>query len=184
MPIDLQLVTQVLRTPKSQDVTNTPIVTAIILQDPSNAADLVQALEQSDTLEGFNARKILCQFEATAVAPLVARLGTAGPRARKEGLEILWALLTTEAASTVRETLTSVKNGLSVLLDDRTDLPDELPPYIERDFRGRVCDLAYIVIQTLLSARFDQSAFRAMGSDERNQEIDRFRGKDYGLTLA
>lgn len=184
MPLDPQLVTQVLRTPTSQDVTNTPIVTAVILTDPANAADLVGALEQSGTLEGFNARKILCHFEATAVGPLVARLGAAGPRARKEGLEVLWTLLATETASVVRDSLTSVKDGLIVLLEDKSDLPDEMPAYVERDFIGRVCDLAYIVIQALLSPRFDQSVFRAMDNDERDQEIDRFKGKDYGLTLA
>jgi hypothetical protein len=61
----------------------------------------------------------------------------------------------------VRETLSAVKPDLDKLLDDTRPLPDEMPEYIERDFRGRICDRAYIVISQLINPEFDQSLFRS-----------------------
>ena len=184
MPLDPQLLSQVLRTPRTQDVTRSPIVTAIILQDPANAADLVGALETAKTLEAYNARLILCEFGADAVPALVARLTTAGPNARREGLDVLWALLATESPTTIRDSLKGVKNDLNLLLGDATPLPADAPDHIERDFRGRLCDLAYIVIQELLAPHFDQSAFRALDDQGRDREIDVLKRKDLSLTVA
>jgi hypothetical protein len=184
MPLDPQLITQVLRTPKHQDVTQSPIVTAIILQDPANAADLVEALEIARTLEAYNARLILCEFGADAVPSLVARLAIAGPNARREGLDVMWAMLVTENPTRIRDTLRLVKDGLNVLLDDKTPLPDDIPAHIERDFRGRICDLAYIRIQLLLSSRFDQSLFRSMDENGRNEEIKRLKAMGIDLSIV
>jgi hypothetical protein len=76
------------------------------------------------------------------------------------------------------------KDGLNLLLDDTTPLPDDLPAHIERDFRGRICDLAYIVIQQLLSPHFDQSTFRSMDNERRDREIDLLKRKDFSLNIA
>ncbi|SFH49986.1 hypothetical protein SAMN05216299_1179 [Nitrosospira sp. Nsp14] len=184
MAIPPQLLAQVLRTPKTQDVTESPIVRAIILSDPSNAAELVEPLEESQTLEAYNARRILCLFEQDAVPPLLGKLGTAGLNARKEGLEVLWALLATEEARTVREVLSTVKPDLDKLLDDTRSLPDDMPEYIERDFRGRICDLAYIVISQLINPQFDQSLFRSLDDRGRNEEIRRFKARGIPLNIA
>jgi hypothetical protein len=184
MPLDPRLLAQVLRTPRTQDVTRSPIVTAIVLRDPANAADLVEALETARTLEAYNARLILCEFQADAVPSLVARLATAGPNARREGLDVMWAMLVTENRTRIRNTLQSVKDGLNLILDDKTPLPDDLPPHIERDFQGRICDLAYIRIQLLLSPRFDQSFFRGLDNAGRDREIAVLKRKDFSLTLA
>ncbi len=184
MPLDPQLISQVLRTPRNQDVTQSPIVTAIILQDSANASDLVEALETAKTLEAYNVRLILCEFGADAVPPLVARLATAGPNARREGLDVMWAMLVTENPTRIRDTLRRVKDGLNVLLDDKTPLPDDIPAHIERDFRGRICDLAYIRIQLLLSPRFDQSLFRSLDNEGRDREIDVLKRRDLSLTVA
>jgi hypothetical protein len=184
MAIDPQMLTQVLRTPKSQDVTESPIVRAVILSAASNAADLVSALERSGTIEAYNARRILCLFEANAVPHVLAELGTAGPNARKEGLEILWALLVGEEAWTVRETLAAVKRDLDIVLEDTHSLPDEMPDYIERDFRGRICDLAFIVIQQLISPQYDQSLFRSMDENGRNEEIKHLKARGIGLNIV
>jgi hypothetical protein len=184
MAIPPQMLAQVLRTPKTQDVTESPIVRAIVLSDPSNAAELVEPLEQSRTLEAYNARRILCLFEADAVPYLLGKLRTAGLNARKEGLEVLWALLTTEEAWTVRETLSAVKPDLDKLLDDTRPLPDEMPEYIERDFRGRICDLTYIIISQLINPEFDQSLFRSLDNRGRNEEIRRFKARGIPLNIA
>ncbi|WON73687.1 hypothetical protein [Nitrosospira sp. Is2] len=184
MAIPPQMLTQVLRTPKTQDVTESPIVRAIILSDASNAAKLVDSLEQSQTLEAYNARRILCLFEADAVSHLLAKLGTAGLNARKEGLEILWALLAAEEAWTVRETLSAVKSDLDKLLDDTRPLPDNMPEYIERDVRGRICDLAFIVISQLVNREYDQSLFRSLDDRGRNEEIRRFKARGIPLNIA
>lgn len=184
MPLDPQLLSQVLRTPRTQDVTESPIVTVIILRDPTNAADLVGALETAKTLEAYNARLILCEFESDAVATLVARLATAGLNARREGLGVLWALLITESPAKIRDSLDGVKDGLNVLLNDTTPLPDDLPAHIERDFRGRICDLAFIVIQQLISPRYDQSLFRSMDENGRNEEIKRLKARGIGLNIV
>jgi len=181
MAIDPNLLAQVLRTPESRDVTESPIVRAVILSDPTHAADLVPALEQEQTLEAFNARKILCLFEADAVPHVLTALRTAGPRARREGLEVLWALLVGEEAWTVRDTLAAVKPDLDVLLEDRGPLPDELPDYIERDFRGRICDLAFAIIQQLTDREYDQSLFRSLDDTGRDEEIRRLKTRGYGL---
>ena len=183
MPLDQQLLAQVLRTPKSQDVTESPIVTAIILEDPANAGDLVDALEAPETLEAYNARLILTHFQADAAPAFATRLTTAGPNARRQGLDILWALLATESPRTVRDTLSSIKPALNLLLDDKTSLPDRIPANIEQDFRGRICDLAYIWIQLLLSPHFDQSLFRSLDSAGRDKEIEVLKRSDFSMTL-
>lgn len=183
MPLDPQLLSQVLRTPKSKDVTESPIVNAIVLQDPSNSADLVDPLEEPDTLESYNARLILCQFEADAVPAFASRLAVAGPNARRQGLDILWALLTGEAPKAIRDSLTSVKPALDTLLDDKTPLPDEIPPHIEQDFQGRICDLAYVRIQLLLSPQFDQSLFRSLDDRGRDQQIEVLKRTNFSMTF-
>lgn len=184
MAIDPNLLAQVLRTPDSRDVTESPIVRAVILSDPANAADLVPALDDNQTLEASNARKILCLFESNAVPPLLTALRMAGPRARQEGLEVLWALLVAEEAWTVRETLETVKPDLHTLLDDTNPLRDDMPEYIERDFRGRICDLAFGIVQQLLDREYDQSLFRSLDDTGRNEEIRRLKARGFGLHLA
>ena len=94
MAVDPQLLSQALRTPDSQDVTESPIVRAVILPDPANAADLVPPLARPDTLESRNARRVLSQFGPDAVPHLLTALvAIANARARTEGLEVLWTLL-------------------------------------------------------------------------------------------
>lgn len=175
MPIDPNMLAQVLRTPESRDVTESPIVRAVIVTDPANVADLVSALEHADSLEARNARRIACLFETDAVAPLLAKLRTAGPDARKEGIEIFWTILTGEDPHTIRRTLDVVQDDLDVLFNDTRPLPDNMPEWIERDFRGRICDLAFILVQLLLSPEFDQSLFRSLDDEGRNNEIRRLR---------
>lgn len=184
MPLDPQLLTQVLSTPGTQDVTQKPIVTAIILQDPAYAADLVDALEKTGTLEAYNARLILCMFGYNAVPALVAKLASAGPNARREGVEVLWALLITENPATIRDSLKSVKGTLNQLLDDTTPLPEDFSVPVEIDFHGRLCDFTYIVIRQLLSPNFDQSSFRSMDNHGRDGEIAILKRDDLSLRLA
>jgi hypothetical protein len=184
MTIDPQMLAQVLRTPRSQDVTESPIVRAVILTEPANAADLVSALERTRTIEAYNARRILCLFDARAVPHLLAQLQMAGPNARKEGIEILWAMLIGEQAWTVRETLTAVERDLDSLLQDTRPLPDEMPGHIERDFRGRICDLTFIVIQQLISPEYDQSLFRSLDENGRNEEIKRLKVRGIRPNIA
>jgi hypothetical protein len=184
MAIDPQLLAQVLRTPESRDVTESPIVRAVILSDAANAADLVSALERSQTTEAVNARRILCLFDANAVPHVLGELDTAGPDARKEGLEILWALLVGEEAWTVRETLAAVKGKLDALLEDGRPLPDEMPSYIERDFRGRICDLAFIVVRQLIDPEYDQSLFRSLDEKGRNEEIKLLKTRGFAQSIA
>jgi hypothetical protein len=184
MAIPPQMLAQVLRMPKTQDVTESPIVRAAILTDASNATELVDSLEQSQTLEAYNARRILCLFEADAVPHLLAKLDTAGLNARKEGLEILWALLAVEDVGTVRETLSAVKPDLDKLLEDTRPLPDDMPEYIERDVRGRICDLAFIVLSQLINREYDQSLFRSLDDRGRNEEIRRFKARGFALNIS
>jgi hypothetical protein len=174
------MLVQVLSIPKSQDVTESPIVRSVILSDAANAEDLVSWLDRSGTIEAYNARRILCLFEADAVPHVLAKLDKAGPHARKEGLEILWTLLVGENAWRRRNTLAAVKNSLDVLLEDTRPLPDERPDHIERDFQGRICDLAFIVIQQLILPEYDQSIFRALDESGRDGEIMRLKSRVLG----
>lgn len=160
-------------------MTATPIVRAVVLADPANVADLVPFLTRPDSLESRNARRVVCEFGPDAVTHLVTALtATVSARARKEGTSALWALLATEDARTVRESLTAVGAELRVLFADTSPLPDEMPEHIERDFRGRVCDLVYIVVRELLDQDFDQSSFRGLDDPGRDEEIRQwlFRG--------
>jgi hypothetical protein len=174
MALDPQLLAQALRTPESQDVTETPIVRAIVLQDPANAADLVPVLARADALEARNARRVLCAFAPDA-APVVAQaLATTAtsPRARAEGLAVLWALLATEEPRVVQEQLAAAWDAVGVLLRDPAPVPDELPAHVERDFPDRrVCDVAYTVVEELRDTDFDQSTFRALDADGRDRAI-------------
>lgn len=184
MAIDPQLLDMVLHTPESQDVTESPIVRAVILSDPTNAADLVPSLEAAGTLATINARQILSLFEPNAVAPLLAALPMAGPHARMEGLEAIWALLAGEPPYAIRDALIAAKPDLEVLLADKRPLPDDMPGYVERDFRGRVCDLAYVVVRQLLEPEFDQSTFRASDDRERDDDITRLLRTGLGVRIV
>jgi len=184
MALDPLLLDQVLRTPEGRDVTTSPIVTAIILGDPANAADLVPALERAGTLEARNARRVLCLFGPQAAGPLVAKLAGAGLDARREGLEVLWCLLATEDQRTVRDALVQAGPGLEVLLDDRRPVPNDLPAYMESDFLGRVCDEAFLVARELLDPEYDSSLFRSLDKEGRDQEIARFKRQAPGAAVA
>jgi hypothetical protein len=184
MTLDPLLLDQVLRTPEGRDVTESPIVTAIILADPAHVAALVPALDRPDSLEGRNARRVLCLFGPEAAGPLVAALAGAGLNARRKGLEVLWCLLAAEEPYTVLAALRQAGPGLDVLLDDRRPLPDDLPEYIERDFSGRVCDEAFLVARELLDPEYDQSLFRSLDEEGRDREIARFKRVAPGASIA
>jgi len=175
------LLDQVLRTPRSKDVTESPIVRTVILADAANAADLVPSLERTETLEAYNARRILCLFGPDAAPHLLAALNGAGPTARKEGIEVLWALLVSEEARTIRETMAAAQSDFDMLLEDKRALPDNMPPHTERDFRGRICDLAFIVAQQLVNREYDQSPFRSLDDKGRDEEIRRFKARRLNL---
>ena len=53
-----------------------PIVTAVILSNPANAADLALELEAVGTRRASNARRILCQFGADAIPYLLRAAAT------------------------------------------------------------------------------------------------------------
>ncbi|HMJ37818.1 MAG TPA: hypothetical protein VK501_28175 [Baekduia sp.] len=172
MAVDPQLLAQALRTPESQDVTETPIARAVILTEPANVVDLVPALERGDTLESRNARRILCQFGPDAVPHLLGALAaTASADARAEGVAVLWALLSVEEPHVVRAQLRDAWPAVGALLRDPSRLPDTVPEYVERDFTGRVCDLAYVVVEELLDHRFDQTSFRVLDDGGRDRAI-------------
>jgi hypothetical protein len=174
MAVTPQLLEQVLRLPEERDVRNSPIVTAIVLADPANAADLVPFLDQGD-LAAANARRVLCLFGADAAPHLVAALRDAGPAARMEGLDVLFALLAGEAAPVIRDTLERIAPDLDPLLADQRPLPYEAPPQVEPDFLGRICDQAFLVCSELLDPGFDQTPFRSLDEEGRNREIAQLR---------
>jgi hypothetical protein len=184
MAIDPQLLEQVLRIPESRDVLGSPIVTAVVLQDPANAAALVPRLEDYSSLEARNARRILCQFGTDAVPHIVLALAQAQLEARKAGIEVIWAILTGEPEREVRDVLTGVQPGLGTLLDDRRELPDHMPGYIERDFEGRLCDFTFLLLQQLVDAEYDQSLFRSLDDDGRDEEIGRLKGRGFGGAMV
>jgi hypothetical protein len=184
MAIDPQLLDQVLSTPESRDISASPIVTAVILSDPANAGDLVPNLEEIETNRSKNARRILCLFGAKAAPYLISALLNTGVNARKEGIEILWSMLLGENKWTIQDTLSQIGPHMEVLLDDRRPLPDHMPEYIERDFRGRICDLAYIVLQQLIDSEYDQSLFRSLDENGRDAEIARLKRRGFGSVVA
>jgi hypothetical protein len=181
MAVDQLLLEQVLTMPETLDVTRSPIVTAIILNDPTSAADLVLALEPIGSKRSRNARSILCHFGAEAVPFLLGTVGTATPESNKEIIEIMWAMFAGENRRRIRNTLAQVSDELDVLLDDKRLLPDD-PETFERDFSGRICDLAYTVLSYLDDPDFDRSLFRSMGNDERDVEIRRYRSRIRSLS--
>lgn len=163
---------QALRTPESQDVVETPIVHAVILPDPANAAQLVPFLAESTSLSGRNALRILCQFGPEAVpGTLAALVGVPSAVARTRALAAIWSMVIGESPRAIKEQLATAAGSLNTLLGDRSPVPDDLPEYVERDLRARVCDLAYIVVQELQNPDYDQSAFRGMGDSERDLAI-------------
>lgn len=184
MPIDAQLLQQALSIPLAKDVESSPIVTAVVLQDPANAADLVPSLEDAESVRATNARRILCLFEAAAVPYLCSALRTAGINARSEGIEILWAMMIGEGASTVRRMFTDAFSDIVLLLNDRRPIPDTMPAYVERDFRGRICDALYLVLRLLVEPDADLSDFRALDDDERDKVIAQFINRGPGMVVG
>lgn len=177
MAVDPEGLAALLKTPETEDVTESPIVVKLI-KDPANAAGLVGSLDADAALEVRNARLILCEFDSRAIPALFTNVSSAKATGRQQRLQVLWTLLATESPSTVRESLQLVKDRLNLLLDDRSSLPDVAPDYIEQDVRGRLCDLTYIVIQQLLSPTFDQSLFRSLDNAGRDREIAALKRSD------
>jgi hypothetical protein len=175
MPVHPFLLEQVLRLPKDKDVSDSPIVTSIILSDPANVADLVPYLEQTDSVMSANARRVMCLFEASAAPHLLSALSNRSVVARRDGVDVLWALMAGEPRYVVRDTLEKIASAVEFLLDDKRPLPDRMPPYIERDFRGRICDLTFIVLSHLMDPEFNQSLFRSLDDDGRDEAIARLR---------
>ena len=184
MPVQPFLLEQALRVSDEKDVRNSPIVTAIILQDPANAADLVPYLEETGSVVSTNARRILCLFDAAAVPHVLTALANRTPAARMEGLDVIWTLLVTEAAPVVRDTLEQISAALEPLLSDRRPVPLELPSHIERDFVGRICDQAFLVVSELIDPGFDESRFRSLDEEGRDRAIAQLRRGGFGRGLV
>ena len=175
MPVDPETLDYVLGTPLTQDVADSPLVTGVILADPANAADLVPALDDVGTNRSANALRVLALFVPEAAPFAVAAAAQHSEEARADVLQCCWAMLTGESELTIRQILAGMSAGLGPLFDDRTPVPDDMPAYIERDFRGRICDLAFIVVSLLLNPGYDQSPFRMMEDTERDNEITQLR---------
>jgi hypothetical protein len=173
--LDPRLLDQVLRAPRALDVGETPIATAIVLRDPANAQTLAPFLDDPDSTAGVHARQILCRFGRSAVPFLMRALADSerSPDGRAQGLDVLWSMLLATAPGDVRSILREVAGDARTLLGDKTTIPDQALAYIERDFQGRICDRAYLVLAHLVDREIDLSRFRAMGADERDQEIRR-----------
>ena len=185
MPVDPGLLAQALRTPETADITATPIVRAVILTDPANAADLVPPLGYGDSLEARNARRVLCEFGADAAPHLMRALAASDAvRARAEGIEAFAAMLTMEDPRAVRSSLADCADGIRVLLGDRSPLPTDFPDYVEVDFTGRVCDLLYIALRELVDEGYDQSSYRSLDHQGRDAEIDLWLSHGTGDTIA
>lgn len=176
MAVDPQLLTQALRTPDDRDVVDSPIVRSVILVEPENAALLVPALARPDTLEARNARSILCEFEEPAVPYLLSALaGTDDAQTRKVGIDVLWAIVCVVDVRSRRSLLEESTVQIATLLADRRPEPDTMPAYVERDFRPRICDHLYVVVQELLDPEYDQSSFRGLTDEGRDLAIRRLR---------
>jgi hypothetical protein len=174
--VDPQLLTQALRTPEDRDVVDSPIVRAVILVEPENAALLVPALARPDTLEARNARSILCEFEESAVPYLLSALaGTDDAQTRKAGIDVLWTIVGAVDVRSRRTLLEESTAQIVTLLGDRRPVPDTMPAYVERDFRPRICDHLYVIIQELLDPEYDQSSFRGLTDEDRDLAIRRLR---------
>lgn len=176
MAADPQLLAQALRTPEDQDVVDSPIVQAVILAEPENAALLVPALARSDALEARNARSILCEFEESAVPYLLSALvQTDDAQTRKVGIDVLWTIVSAIDVRSRRTLLAGLPGQITSLLADRRPEPDIMPVYIERDFRPRICDHLYVAVQELLDPDYDQSSFRGLTDEGRDLAIRRLR---------
>jgi hypothetical protein len=182
MAVDPRLLDQVLSTAESRDVTVSPIVTAVILSDPANAADLVPALEPAGSRRANNAHRILCLFGADAVPFLLGSVAGASAESNKQVINIMWAMLIGQDKATIRGVLAQVSGELDALLNDKRPSPDAMPAFIERDFVGRICDIAYNVLSYLNDPEFDRSLFRSMSDDARDAEIRRYRGRVLSLS--
>lgn len=182
MPIDPKLLDRVLSAPRDVDIATTPVVTALVLQDPANAEILVPFLDDPDSTAGIHARQILCRFDRAAL-PFVMRMladDRRGPDGRASGLDVVWSVLMAEEAFGVRAALRELAAEAGTLLDDRRPIPDRFPEFVERDFVGRVCDRAYLVLAHLIEPKADLSVFRAADHDTRDQLIRRLRQKLFG----
>lgn len=184
MPIDPIILDRVLRTPASRDIRASPIVTAVILSDPANAADLVPILDQVESVQARNARRILCLFGAAAVPYLIKALHNAGLYARKAGIETLWSMMLGENRWTIRNTLAQIAPDIEVLLNDKRPLPVIPLDPMETSFDGRICDLAFVGLQELMDFKYDDALFLNLDDNERDAEINRFRSRGFGLGIA
>lgn len=170
MLIEPLLLQQLLDLPSNQDITRSPIATNILLPDPANAALLISYLDQPGTKYAALSRRLLCNFDGKAVPFIMDALLLAGSNARIGGIEIISTILQLENIWTVGETLAAVNAQLTELLQDRRPLSIPEGP-VEIDFRGRICDLLYLVLVNLINPLSDQSEFRGADDSERDRMI-------------
>lgn len=176
MALDPALLARALRTPPDRDVTSAPYVRSVALAEAAHAAELVPFLA-GGAVEAGNAGAVLCAFGPDAVPHLVQALGEQPARVREQGVDVLWAILHGEPRAVVQDALRAAAAGLDVLLDDRDPLPDERPEHVERDFRGRVCDLVYLVVRILREPQWDESVFVAADAAGRDAAIRVLRAR-------
>lgn len=179
MAIEKHLLEYVVRNQDEMEICDSPIVQTIVLIQPENVVQLVPYLDEKDTVQSRNARRILCLFDSDAVPFIANVMNNTNWRRRAECLEIIWAILSIEQAFLVPDILTSIALNLSAVFDDTTFIDEELSEKTEVDFKGRVCDLAFIVVKYLLDPNFDRSSFRSASNDERDAEINRLRREGY-----
>jgi hypothetical protein len=114
----------------------------------------------------------------------VTALANRTPAARLEAVDVIWTLLASEPAPVVRDTLEQISAGLDKLLADRSPVPVELPPNIEDDFLGRICDQAFLAISELIDPAFDESGFRSLDEEGRDRAIAQLRRGGFGRGLV
>jgi hypothetical protein len=105
--------------------------------------------------------------------PWAKALAESDASVRQEGLGVIWSILFFEPSPLIRRSLAEAWTDLAVVLGDRRPLIDmtRCQAAAKRDFRGRVGDLAFLVVRGLLDRDFDQSEFRALTPEERDREL-------------
>jgi hypothetical protein len=143
---------------------------------------LTQAQESVEILLGIlkngpenlatRAGEMLSLFNADAVPFIASALDQGDSEWREQLLVILWSILASLDSKEIEGLLQTLAPHPVPLLRDSTLTVGTAPVEpVEQEYRYRLCDEAYAMLQYLRNPDFEEDIFRHMDEDERDKEI-------------
>ena len=176
MPIEEAVVRRLLADARVRDFDGSPVFRSIA-KDPAAADILVNILREGRGETAARARRMLCLFDEVALPALMRGLMEEGSLWRSDLLHIIWTILAVYEPEAMPRFVAALTPGLVELFRDKSVVAPTYEFPIEVEYRYRVCDEAYVLVQRMRDPEFDESTLRGESLEERDAEIRLLRGR-------